>query len=639
MAKPVKFFLSFLVSWAIFAAFVPHTIFAAGDFKASYQTEYFAKESGEIKVTQNVTIENLTSQYFVSQYKFTIGSRVIKNVKGWDPNGSLTPQIKKEDEETTITLKFKARVLGKGNKLKFGISYDFPDLAKKNGLVWELNLLKISGLDNISIYNLTVSVPQSFGPLLYSFPEPAAQAKKGERTTITFNKGGLLEGAPRLAFGKFQLYSLSLSYHLKNPSIGLGYTEIALPPDILGYQKIIQNSLLPSPDLIRVNDDGNYLARYNLGPLEKIDVIWKGLIALFYPERDFGNKTAKDIHTDLVQTYAQEQKYWETSAVEIKAQAAKLTNPKLSVAENLKNIYNFVTQNLSYSYQKLETGELVRLGALEALSQKESAVCMEYTDLFIALARSSGIPAREVNGYAYTSDDTDRPLSLRLEGGDVLHAWPQAYIPQTGWVMVDPTWGSTSGSSYFSTFDLSHLAFVIKGESSEYPLPAGSYKTDPNQKDVVVSLSENIDVLEEEPNLEVAIEFAPYVIAPFQTKAVIKVKNTGKTSVFGTKISLESSLLSLDNESFEVGTIPPSAEAEVVVNLNPQNALTHGEEKITADISAKDFNGEDIAFSGADTKTVRPIYLPLGLYELVIIVAASAGIIFGRRLLLKRLAG
>ncbi|HEB13808.1 MAG TPA: transglutaminase domain-containing protein, partial [candidate division WWE3 bacterium] len=525
MAKPVKFFLSFLVSWAIFAAFVPHTIFAAGDFKASYQTEYFAKESGEIKVTQNVTIENLTSQYFVSQYKFTIGSRVIKNVKGWDPNGSLTPQIKKEDEETTITLKFKARVLGKGNKLKFGISYDFPDLAKKNGLVWELNLLKISGLDNISIYNLTVSVPQSFGPLLYSFPEPAAQAKKGERTTITFNKGGLLEGAPRLAFGKFQLYSLSLSYHLKNPSIGLGYTEIALPPDILGYQKIIQNSLLPSPDLIRVDDDGNYLARYNLGPLEKIDVIWKGLIALFYPERDFGNKTAKDIHTDLVQTYAQEQKYWETSAVEIKAQAAKLTNPKLSVAENLKNIYNFVTQNLSYSYQKLETGELVRLGALEALSQKESAVCMEYTDLFIALARSSGIPAREVNGYAYTSDDTDRPLSLRLEGGDVLHAWPQAYIPQTGWVMVDPTWGSTSGSSYFSTFDLSHLAFVIKGESSEYPLPAGSYKTDPNQKDVVVSLSENIDVLEEEPNLEVAIEFAPYVIAPFQTKAVIKVKN------------------------------------------------------------------------------------------------------------------
>lgn len=637
MPKPVNFFLSIFLSLILLGMLYPFPTQAASDFKTSYKTEFFVKENGEIKVTQNVTIENLTSKYFVSQYKFTIGSDELKDIRAWDRTGQLTPQVKKENEETTVSLKFKVRVVGTGNKLKFGISYNFPDLAKKNGLVWELNLLKISELDNISSYALTVSVPKNFGPLLYSFPTPESQIEKADRKIITFNKTGLSEGAPRLAFGKFQLYNLSLTYHLKNPSIGLGYTEIALPPDILGYQQIILKSLLPSPDSIRVDEDGNYLARYNLGPKEKIDAVWEGSIALFYPPRNFEKKQTEDLSPALHQKYTQEAKYWETIAVEIKAQAAKLTDPSQSVAENLRSIYNFVTQTLSYSYQKLEDGELVRLGALEALNQRKSAVCMEYTDLFIALARSSGIPAREVNGYAYTTDVSDRPLSLRLQGGDVLHAWPQVYIPQTGWVMVDPTWGSTSGSNYFSTFDLSHLAFVVKGESSEYPLPAGSYKTEPNQKDVEVSFAENTNILEEKPSLETTIIFPSYIISPFQTKVIIKVQNTGKSSAFDTVIKLESSLLLLDKDTFNLGTIPPTAVVEKEVILKSQNATTRGEEKIIVNVSAKDFEGNVLGSQDEGTKTVRPIYMPLVIYELALILVASVSIVFGRRALLKRL--
>jgi len=49
---------------------------------------------------------------------------------------------------------------------------------------------------------------------------------------------------------------------------------------------------------------------------------------------------------------------------------------------------------------------------------------MEFTDLFIALSRAAGIPAREINGFAYTDDIRLRPLDLVT---DMLHAWPEYY--------------------------------------------------------------------------------------------------------------------------------------------------------------------------------------------------------------------
>jgi len=53
--------------------------------------------------------------------------------------------------------------------------------------------------------------------------------------------------------------------------------------------------------------------------------------------------------------------------------------------------------------------------------------------------------------------------------------------------MIDPTWGSTtSGIDYFKNLDLDHIAFVIKGSESEYPIPAGGYKFENASKDVNV---------------------------------------------------------------------------------------------------------------------------------------------------------
>ena len=610
---------------------------AAGEFKTSYDTVYNVEENEEVKVTQNITIENLTSRYYVPQYKFTIGSESPKNVTAWDSTGSITPKVQREDGKTLITLDFRARVVGKGNKLNFGVSYSFPGLANRNGLIWEINLLKITGIADLSSYNLTVSVPTSFGPPLFQFPSPTSQEVSNQRRLIKFNKAALLQGAPRMGFGKFQLYELVLTYHLQNTRIGLGYTEIVIPSDIPEYQEIIQKSLLPAPVSIRVDNDGNYLARYNLRPLEKKEVVWEGWAALYYPDRNFATDKLAALPPELVSKYTGSQKYWETEETEIKAEAAQLADPKLSVAEILQRIYTFVTGKLSYDFKKLESGELVRLGALTALSQTDKAVCMEYTDLFVALARAAGIPAREVNGFAYTADDTSRPLSLRVEG-DVLHAWPQVYIPGTGWTMVDPTWGSTSGSNYFSAFDLSHLAFVVKGESSEYPLPAGSYKIDPNKKDVEVSFSTEEDVITKKPKLQAEVTLAKFILSPWSALARVIVSNTGDATAFSTQAGLESNLLGLEDPTLEIGTLPPGASAEYTVRLTSPSPWVKGEEKLKVQVSAQDFGGKEVQANQEDTELVRPLYWPLRIQEIGIAAGFGLLIFFSRKIFLARIS-
>jgi transglutaminase-like putative cysteine protease len=68
--------------------------------------------------------------------------------------------------------------------------------------------------------------------------------------------------------------------------------------------------------------------------------------------------------------------------------------------------------------------------------------CNEHTQLFVALARAAGLPARSVAGLAYVG------------GKFYYHAWPEVYLGD--WVPTDPTFGQFPA-------DAAHLRFVIGG--------------------------------------------------------------------------------------------------------------------------------------------------------------------------------
>ena len=66
--------------------------------------------------------------------------------------------------------------------------------------------------------------------------------------------------------------------------------------------------------------------------------------------------------------------------------------------------------------------------AAQALAQG-AGVCQDHAHVFIAAARTIGIPARYVAGY----------IAAGFDGAHETHAWAEAYVPDLGWVGFDPS--------------------------------------------------------------------------------------------------------------------------------------------------------------------------------------------------------
>ncbi len=74
-------------------------------------------------------------------------------------------------------------------------------------------------------------------------------------------------------------------------------------------------------------------------------------------------------------------------------------------------------------------------------------VCQDFAHLGIACLRSLGLPARYVSGYLETDPPPGRP---KLTGADGSHAWLSVFVPDAGWVDVDPTNDQFVGDRYIT---------------------------------------------------------------------------------------------------------------------------------------------------------------------------------------------
>ena len=78
-----------------------------------------------------------------------------------------------------------------------------------------------------------------------------------------------------------------------------------------------------------------------------------------------------------------------------------------------------------------------RNGVDTFLFDRKTGYCEHFSSAFTVLMRAAGIPARVVTGYAggYRNPIGDYWLIRRSDA----HAWTEVWLPQRGWVRVDPT--------------------------------------------------------------------------------------------------------------------------------------------------------------------------------------------------------
>lgn len=93
-------------------------------------------------------------------------------------------------------------------------------------------------------------------------------------------------------------------------------------------------------------------------------------------------------------------------------------------------------------HDSLEKAVTLSVPSAVQVLRTRSGDCNEHTQLFVALARAAGIPARISTGLAY------------VNGKFYYHAWPEVRLRD--WVAVDPTFGQFPA-------DAAHLRFVRGG--------------------------------------------------------------------------------------------------------------------------------------------------------------------------------
>jgi transglutaminase-like putative cysteine protease len=104
----------------------------------------------------------------------------------------------------------------------------------------------------------------------------------------------------------------------------------------------------------------------------------------------------------------------------------------------------------------------------ELLDHREG-VCQDFAHLAVGCLRSVGLAARYVSGYLETTPPPGRP---RIVGADVSHAWTSVFVPDAGWVDIDPTNDRFVDDRYVITAcgrdysDVSPLKGVIYTEST-----------------------------------------------------------------------------------------------------------------------------------------------------------------------------
>ena len=555
--KKITIILIFIFLYLLYI----HAALASSNFSTDYDVTYTIRENGTTSVNFDVVLTNKTSQYYASSYNIVVGLDDLENLRASDPNGTIVPVIIKNNDETSIDLTFNKRVVGIDNKLNFNLSFDTKSVAKKLGKIWEMNIPGLTNQDSFQSFNVYVKTPSSFGKPSYIKPAIAQSSKN----SLSFTKEQLGSSGIYIGFGDSQIYRFNLKYHLKNPNLFKVKTEIAIPPPT-NYQEIEIDDINPKPLNVIADNDGNWLAQYLLLPSQKIDVIVTGEAKILL------NPKKEPVDREKLKEYLKEQPYWDVSNVDIKKLAYSLKTPY--------DIYEYIVKNLRYDFSRV-TGGKARLGAKEVLKNPKSAVCLEFTDLFVTLARANGIPAREINGFAYTENEKERPLSLVK---DVLHAWPEYYdYNREAWIMVDPTWGNTTnGLDYFEVLDFDHFAFVIKGESSQYPIPAGGYKLEGQEvlKDVDVTFGDTFD---EGGALQVITEwnFSQSFAAGLPIQGNIIIKNVGKTFSEPLVATVVSSFLKPSPQEIFLNGIPPFGFSTLKVNFQATNALTNRTDTVT----------------------------------------------------------
>lgn len=305
-------------------------------------------------------------------------------------------------------------------------------------------------------YNLSVVTDSTISPLAKAFPEFTKTVKE-DKTYYDFKQTDRILNSPYLEFGTIALYRFELEYITPKTdsfipekytdvfkALSTNIYELSLPREFSETnQKVYFEKVEPLPKDIYKDAEGNIMALFEVEANQDSSIKVEGYISVEQDEWsedmesfdiNFTDYLQKIEESEYIRRYLGATKYWEVNDDYIRQEAEKLSKDLTTLLDIIKADYKYINEKLEYDQQKA-TSENERIGAKEAL-QGGASVCMEYADVMIALLRAQGIPSRAAIGYANLKQDKPND--------QVRHQWVQVWVPDYGWLSIDPTFESNN---------------------------------------------------------------------------------------------------------------------------------------------------------------------------------------------------
>lgn len=565
----------------ILIALSANTTRAASNFSYTIGVDYVVDNSGATQVKEEYRITNNTANQYMDSIKITLPTGNAQDLTIRYDNGSNIPftqeklladSIGYKYEQTQVNIDFPRVNVGKGASWGFIVQYRAPDLVENKGRAHVVYIPGISP-ENQGDYRVTLAIPKDFGPM-HGFGRLPQEIKTGD--TMRFyrlNPEDLVDNSLQLLFGDSTTYQANFSYPLENKSGFPKVYKITLPPTTAS-QAVYINKLDPQPENIYIDSDNNIIASYTVQPNQKLVVNTDIFANINYVEYDLSRSgQLRDIPQNLKSKYTKATKYWNSDNPVIKQKTQEVIKGKSTVAEMTKAINDYVVETLNYNNEKIKYN--IRQGSLEAFKNPNNVVCLEYSDLTIAMLRSAGIPARMPVGYGYSGN-----LKQSSSVSDSLHSWVEAYIPSVGWINLDPTWGEKFNN--FGISDIDHFTFAIWGESDTEPVAITEADIDTNYQYEHTTLN----YINAKPVMsnDAKLETSKFVILPFVSAVLYRGSAPSNSATFGLRYTLQNHKNLLTRM---VGELAPSQGFwGLAIDFGPQFASGATAQLIQSDASA-----------------------------------------------------
>jgi transglutaminase-like putative cysteine protease len=165
----------------------------------------------------------------------------------------------------------------------------------------------------------------------------------------------------------------------------------------------------------------------------------------------------KDIPKDVRDAYLIDEDKYRINDPVIQKAAKEAVGDEMNPYWIMRRIHKYVREHLTY---ELAGGWNV---APQVLTRGNGS-CSEYTFVFISMCRAAGLPARYVGSVVVRGDDASFD--------NTFHRWSQVYLPNYGWIHVDPQGGDREKQSEIAAsigqVDNRFLITTEGGGASEY---------------------------------------------------------------------------------------------------------------------------------------------------------------------------